>query len=92
MHTYIHTYIHKCIHTYIQASAPSQLGGAKRFLEDLIGVKEHYAIEAQRAMHEAELAKKRQATLAEQNDLQQALIRCVYGILYICTYINVHNA
>ncbi len=75
------------VYTYMQVSAPSQLGGAKKFLEDLIGVKEHYAVEAQRAMHEAELAKKRQATLAEQNDLQQALIRYVvvkYFVYFQC--------
>ncbi len=40
-------------------------------------------------MHEAEMAKKRQAALADQNELQQALIRC--DLYYVCVCVRVSD-
>lgn len=60
----------------LQVSAVSGgAGGAKRFLEDLIGAKEQYLNEATMAKESAEVERRRQEQLAEQNEKQQALIR-----------------
>eukprot|EP00960_Hanusia_phi_P074343 768217-Hanusia_phi.AAC.3 len=58
-----------------QVGASSASGGAKAFLDELIGVKEKYAVEAQRAKQEAEAAKRNVEVVTRENEEKERLIR-----------------
>ena len=59
----------------MQVGASSASGGAKAFLDELIGVKEKYAVEAKRAKEEAELAKRNVEVVTRENEEKERLIR-----------------